>query len=162
MSHIIGDGYSLVDWAVTGICAASLTLQSYLVYLIIYVSPQTMKEYRPFLLLITLWDMILTATELSLTPDFIYPASCLLVNGPVGFLGSSVSLFAFCAALFAALNAMMQQNFSLAYRLLVCMRRDDWKGRFLDKRVVFIVQFFINGYLLATMLYFSSTYLSDE
>lgn len=97
-----------------------------------------------------------------MTPDFIYPASCLLINGWVGYLGSGLSLFAFCVGLFAALNAPMQQNFSLAYRLVVCMRRDDWKGHFLNKKTVFVVQFFINGYILALILQLYTTFLSDE
>ncbi|KAH7695536.1 hypothetical protein AAVH_37404, partial [Aphelenchoides avenae] len=162
MSRVIGDGYSLVDWTLTGICATSLTLQVYLVYVIVYVSPQAMKEYRPFLLLITMWDMVLTATELLLTPDFLYPASCLLVNGPIGYMGYDVSVFISSTALFAAFNTAMQQDFSLAYRLAVCMQSEDWKRRFLDKRTVFVVQLLINSCLFGVMFYYTTTFLSDE
>lgn len=65
MTHVVGDGYSLVNWALTGMCAASLTLQAYLFYLIVYVSPQAMREYRPFLLLITVKSNFISADGLS-------------------------------------------------------------------------------------------------
>ncbi|KAH7664838.1 hypothetical protein AAVH_43407, partial [Aphelenchoides avenae] len=53
MYHVIGREYDTVNWIVTGVTSASTLWQLYLVYLIVYKSPQTMRRYRPFLLLIS-------------------------------------------------------------------------------------------------------------
>ncbi|KAH7703070.1 hypothetical protein AAVH_29766 [Aphelenchoides avenae] len=94
MYHVIGREYDTVNWIVTGVTSASTIWQLYLVYLITCESPQIMRRYRPFLLLISAWDLLSTLMECLLVPDFLYPASCIVASGPISYLGFTPSLLA--------------------------------------------------------------------
>lgn len=53
MASVIGDGYSTFNWVITVIDATSLLLQVYVMHLIKYASPTSMRPYRPYLALIS-------------------------------------------------------------------------------------------------------------
>ncbi|KAH7714237.1 hypothetical protein AAVH_18394 [Aphelenchoides avenae] len=117
MVHLVGCGYDFLGWAVTWISAVSITVQLYLVYLIVWHTPGTMRSYRPFLLLISFWDFLLTfLLGIALVPELLYPASCVVVNGPVRFLGYDVSLITLCIVIVVGLNGKFTQDCCMAYR----------------------------------------------
>lgn len=53
MASAIGGGYSVFNWVITFIDATSVLLQLYVIYLIIYASPASIRAYRPYLALIS-------------------------------------------------------------------------------------------------------------
>ncbi|KAH7711920.1 hypothetical protein AAVH_20764 [Aphelenchoides avenae] len=83
-----------------------------------------MRQYRPYLALISVWDFVFTAMLLLLVMDVLYPASCIVANGPIGLAGRNASLTAFFIAGFAAINGLWTQDLCLLYRFLVVQRNE--------------------------------------
>lgn len=50
--RVIGSHFTAFNWAITGVTSSSLIVQFYLAFLIVSASPASMKDYRPYLLLI--------------------------------------------------------------------------------------------------------------
>ncbi|KAH7680137.1 hypothetical protein AAVH_41492, partial [Aphelenchoides avenae] len=53
MGHLLSFAYDFLGWAVTWISVVSTSVQLYLVYLVLWHTPGSMRSYRPFLMLIS-------------------------------------------------------------------------------------------------------------
>ncbi|KAI1710986.1 serpentine type 7TM GPCR chemoreceptor srh domain-containing protein [Ditylenchus destructor] len=70
------------------ITSATILLQCYVIFIIIYVSPKSMSDFRYFLCFISIWDLIFTALlGYGLHPTFLFPLSAGQINGLFKYLG---------------------------------------------------------------------------
>ena len=60
------------------------------------------------------------------------------------------------------LAGMMQQDISLAYRLVVCSQRKELKRVFLNWKTVCVIQLCTNGYIFAVVVYLYTRFLNEE
>ncbi|KAI1704158.1 serpentine type 7TM GPCR chemoreceptor srh domain-containing protein [Ditylenchus destructor] len=154
----IGSGYSLYDIIVTAITVFSLSMEIYLIYLIVYKSPKCMARYRFFLLSISLWDSTFSfAFGLGLMPNMLYPTSCVVVNGFFKFFGARFSLVMVSFVTFCAYNGKMAQDYCMMYRLTIIMESNRIHETFLRLPCVILFQIvmFCVSFTAAIFAYFS-------
>ncbi|KAI1702791.1 serpentine type 7TM GPCR chemoreceptor srh domain-containing protein [Ditylenchus destructor] len=136
----LGSAYYAFDWVVTGITVLALAGQAYLVYLIIYISPKAMSSYRPFLLVIAFWDALLSLNIGMFMPNLLYPASCILSNGPYKYLGPQLCLIMFIFTAFCAVNGKTAQDYCMMYRLTIILPNQRIHELFMKWQTVVLIQ----------------------
>ncbi|KAI1717554.1 serpentine type 7TM GPCR chemoreceptor srh domain-containing protein [Ditylenchus destructor] len=136
----IGSGYYAYDSVVTGITIFSLAAEAYLIYLIIYVSPKTMSAYRPFLLNIAFWDALLSFNIGMFMPNMLYPASCILSNGPYKYLGPQFCLITFTFLVCCGVNGITAQDYCMMYRLTIILPNQRIHEYFMKWQAVVLIQ----------------------
>ncbi|KAI1705649.1 serpentine type 7TM GPCR chemoreceptor srh domain-containing protein [Ditylenchus destructor] len=136
----IGSGYYAYDLVVTGITIFALVVEAYLIYLIIYVSPKTMSAYRPFLLNIAFWDTLLSFNIGMFMPNMLYPASCILSNGPYKYLGPQFCLILFTFIVCCAVNGITAQDYCMMYRLTIILPNQRIHEYFMKWQAVVLIQ----------------------
>ncbi|KAI1710985.1 serpentine type 7TM GPCR chemoreceptor srh domain-containing protein [Ditylenchus destructor] len=104
------------------ITTATILLQCYVIFIIIYVSPKSMSDFRYFLCLISIWDLIFTLLlGYGLHPTFLFPSSAGQINGLFKYFGLTGANIGFCLILFAAVNVFNAQMFCLLFRVTVVL-----------------------------------------
>ncbi|KAI1693079.1 serpentine type 7TM GPCR chemoreceptor srh domain-containing protein [Ditylenchus destructor] len=99
---------------------ASIIFQFYVIFVVIKVSPFTMRPYRYFLCIMTIWDIIFTfLIGVGLAPHHVYPMSGATVHGFSQDFGLDFAHVMVCAVVFSAVQIMAAEFYCLLYRLTV-------------------------------------------
>ncbi|KAH7699567.1 Protein SRJ-4, partial [Aphelenchoides avenae] len=105
--------------------AFDVLLQVYVAFLTLRVSVSTLKEYRYFMLLCTIWNAAMSLLigfvmqPRGLTPLY----GCVSMRGPISLFGNAGALVSFSVAFFVVSNIIACQGVCLAYRLTLVMGR---------------------------------------
>lgn len=115
---LVGDYLTSLDWSLIAISCLALTLQLYLLYLIVMVSSKAMHNYRYFLLQNCCWDVAFTVLfGFALMPDLMYPTSCAVVNGPLRVFGRLGGAVGFSAIVASVVCVKLSQVWIRLYRV---------------------------------------------
>ncbi|KAI1704699.1 serpentine type 7TM GPCR chemoreceptor srh domain-containing protein [Ditylenchus destructor] len=100
----------------------SLIFQCYAVFVVLRASPISMRPYRYFLCLMTVWDLIFTfLIGLGLAPRKISPVSGTYVHGFAQGFGHDFARIMLCMVVFSAVQIMASELNCLLYRLTVML-----------------------------------------
>lgn len=102
----------------------SIALQCYVLFLIWHTSPSSMREYRYFLSLFTIVDLLFTiAIGLGLKPAVIYPMSGVVVDGLFALLGQDLSNYAVASIYHLGAVMVAVEVYCMFYRWTVISQR---------------------------------------
>ncbi|KAI1698920.1 serpentine type 7TM GPCR chemoreceptor srh domain-containing protein [Ditylenchus destructor] len=99
---------------------ASILFQFCVIFVVVKVSPFTMRPYRYFLCIMTIWDISFTfLIGVGLAPHHVYPMSGATVHGFAQDFGLDFARVMVCAVVFSAVQIMAAEFYCLLYRLTV-------------------------------------------
>ncbi|KAI1692002.1 serpentine type 7TM GPCR chemoreceptor srh domain-containing protein [Ditylenchus destructor] len=85
-------------------------------------------------------------------PSMLYPASCILSNGPYKYFGAQFCLIALCFTLFCVVNVKTAQDYCMMYRLTVILPNKRIHEYFMKWQIAVLTQLFLLGLSLETSL----------
>ncbi|KAI6195350.1 hypothetical protein M3Y96_01222000 [Aphelenchoides besseyi] len=129
--------YELIMFVIT---ILTLSLQIGVMYLIVFVSPQYMSDYRIFLLISTIFEFSYTfiwGIMLSVDVPVFYPGIGLLIRGLSAKFGQSgiVSFF----QIFTGTGMILSQDICLVYRFLSVQSRNRFREKILKPRITILI-----------------------
>ncbi|KAI1723855.1 serpentine type 7TM GPCR chemoreceptor srh domain-containing protein [Ditylenchus destructor] len=139
------------------IAVASVTLQTYVIVIVIRVSPPAMATYRYFLCFYTFWDLLFTAVvSFVIMPDPVFPAKAAIIYGPAKYLGQQSANFSMAFGAFIATALVASQDYCLIYRLTVVLEDLRYHRWFLSKMGYLVFHFI--GLIFCTVISVSFYY----